>query len=255
MNIIIMLMLLTISLGGSSAVDQTTITVRAKSKDAKFIGTSMGGALVVIKDAETGELLARGFTTGGTGNTQKIMVDPIHRGVPISDGTASKFETTLDISEPKLVTIEVYAPYGQRQSMTRNTSQLWLIPGKNIIGEGIIVEVSGFSVNLLTPQSQEMVKMADGKAKVPIRANIVMMCGCPITPNGLWDANKYEVRAIVKFSGVVSEVVPLSFAGKTSTFEGTLEATKEGTYDVTVYAFDPVTGNAGVDKTNFMIGK
>ncbi len=139
--------------------------------------------------------------------------------------------------------------------MTKNTSQLWLIPGKDITGEGISVDVYGFSVDLLTPQAHEMVRLSDGKVKVPIRANVVMMCGCPITPDGIWDANKYEVKAIVKFNGTLSEVIPLSFANKASTFEGTLEVTKEGIYEVTVYSFDPITGNAGVDKTIFMVGK
>ena len=254
MKILLMLVLM-IFIGVIAEGAQTKITIRAKAKDAKFIGTTMGGALVVIKDPETGEVLAKGFTTGGTGNTQKIMVDPIRRGVPISDNTAAKFEATLDITEPKLVSIEVYSPYGQRQSMTKNTSQIWLIPGKDVIGEGIVVDVPGFAVAVLTPEANETLKLTGGKIKVPIRANVVMMCGCPITPNGIWDANKYEVKAIVKLNGVITDVVPLSFANKTSTFEGTLDVSKEGTYEAIVYSFDPVTGNSGVDKTTFWVGK
>lgn len=46
----------------------TKITVRAKAKDAKFIGTSVGGALILIRNADTGELLASGRTEGSTGN-------------------------------------------------------------------------------------------------------------------------------------------------------------------------------------------
>jgi hypothetical protein len=254
MKMLIMLVLL-IFIGVVSEGAQTRITIRAKARDAKFIGTTMGGALVVIKDSETGEVLAKGLTSGGTGNTKKIMSDPIQRGVPISDNTTAKFETTLDITEPKLVTVEVYAPYGQRQSMTKNTFQLWVIPGKDISGEGIIVDIPGFSVAVLTPQAHEILKLTSGKIKVPIRANVVMMCGCPITPNGIWDANKYEVKAIVKFNGAISDVIPLAFAGKTSTFEGTLDVTREGTYEAIVYSFDPTTGNAGVAKTTFLVDK
>ena len=51
-------------LAGISWAVPTTVTVRAKSKDAKFIGSHMGGALVVIRDAETGEVLAQGLTRG-----------------------------------------------------------------------------------------------------------------------------------------------------------------------------------------------
>ena len=216
----------------------------------------MEGAFVIIKDAETGEVLAKGLTAGGTGNTQKIMVEPICSEVAITDNATAKYETASDISEPKLVTIEVYAPYAQRQSMIKNTSQVWLIPGKDILGEGLlIIEVAGLSVNVMTPQTHEMLKLVDGKIKVPIRANVVMMCGCPITPNGIWDPNKYEVKAVVKYNGVVYDEITLTFANKTSTFEGTLDVTKEGIYEAIVYSLDPMSGNAGVDKTTFMVGK
>ncbi len=255
MKKLMMIVLMTFLLGGVSEGTQTKITVRAKAKDAKFIGSTMAGALVIIKDSETGEILAKGFTAGGTGNTQKIMIEPVRRGVPVTDNSAAKFETTINIADPKFVTIEVYAPYGQRQSMAKNTSQVWLIPGKDITGEGIIVDVYGFSIAILAPQAHEMLKLVDGKIKVPVRANVMMMCGCPITPAGIWDANKYEVKAIVKFNDAVSAVMPLAFANKTSTFEGSLEVTNEGIYEVTVYSFDPLTGNSGVDRTTFIVGK
>src|SRR5208337_2989519 len=116
MKKLMIIVLMTFLLGGISEGTETKITVRAKAKDAKFIGSTMAGALVIIKDSETGEILAKGFTTGGTGNTQKIMIEPVRRGVPVTDNSAAKFETSIDIAEPKFVTIEIYAPYGQRQS-------------------------------------------------------------------------------------------------------------------------------------------
>ena len=50
----------------------TEITVHVKTKDAKFLGTSMGGALVTIKDAQTGELLAKGVTSGGQATLRSL---------------------------------------------------------------------------------------------------------------------------------------------------------------------------------------
>lgn len=126
-------MLTPLLLGSIAEAAQTKVVVRAKAKDAKFIGSLMG-ALVIIRDSETGEVLARGFTTGGTGDTRKIMVDPLKRGQPITDDATAKFEARIELSEAKLVTIEVLAPYGQRQSMTTNTVQIWLIPGKDVSG-------------------------------------------------------------------------------------------------------------------------
>jgi hypothetical protein len=250
-----LMVLVSLLAGGVAEAAPTKVVVRAKAKDAKFIGSSMGGAFVVLRDRDTGEVLAKGFTTGGTGNTQKIMADPLRRGASITDEDTAKFEAVVDLSEPKLITIEVHAPYGQWQSITKNTAQLWLIPGRDVPDEGIIIDVYGFSVEVLSPQPHETIKLADGKATVPVRANVVMMCGCPITPNGMWDANKYEVKAIVKRNGVISETTALPFANKTNTFGAALEIAKEGAYEVTVYAFDPVTGNAGVHKSMFTISK
>jgi len=166
---------LLLAFAGLSSAVPTTLTVRARSKDAKFIGSSMGGALVIIRDAETGEILAKGLTTGGTGDTQKIMVEPVKRGTQISDANTAKYEATLDISEPKFVTIEVSGPMGQKQSIAKSTTQVWLLPGGNIGGDGVMVEVSGFSVGLLAPKTHETYKLSGGGITVPVRANIVMM--------------------------------------------------------------------------------
>jgi hypothetical protein len=67
----------------------------------------------------------------------------------------------------------------------------------------------------------------------------------------LWDATQYEVTAIVKRDGQPAGTVTLAPGATTSSFEGTLEVTRPGTYDVTLYAFDPKNGNAGVDLVTF----
>jgi hypothetical protein len=58
----------------------TKIIVRVVSKDSKVIGSGVGGALVRIKNLETGEILAQGKQGGGTGDTERIMVRPRRRG-------------------------------------------------------------------------------------------------------------------------------------------------------------------------------
>ena len=62
---------------------RTKIVVRVVSKDAKVIGSGVGGALVRIKNLETGEILAQGKQEGGTGDTERIMVKPRQRGEPV----------------------------------------------------------------------------------------------------------------------------------------------------------------------------
>lgn len=232
----------------SEAVE-TKIVVRAKSRDAKFIGSSMGGAKVVIKDGDTGDVIKEGLTVGGTGDTKKMILEPIKRGSPLSDASSAKFEASMDIEEPRLITVEVYAPYSQRQSMVKSSTQVWLIPGKDIIGDGIIVEIPGFAVDLMTPQIPEGIRLTEGKAVIPIKANIVMMCGCPTEPGGLWDANRYEIKAIIKHDGGISSTIPLRYAGKKSTFETELEVTRTGLYEIIVYSYDPATGNTGLDRS------
>lgn len=234
--------------GISEAVD-TKIIIRAKSRDAKFIGSSMGGAKVVIKDGDTGDVIKEGFTVGGTGDTKKLILEPIKRGSQLADPSAAKFEASIDIEEPRLITIEVYAPYSQRQSMVKSSTQVWLIPGKDIIGDGIIVEIPGFAVDLMTPQVPEGIRLSGGKALIHIRANVVMMCGCPTEPSGLWDSNKYEIKAIIKYDGRISGTMPLKYADKKSSFEGELEVARAGLYEIIVYSYDPATGNTGLDRS------
>ncbi|MBI4681637.1 MAG: hypothetical protein HY757_00805 [Nitrospirae bacterium] len=159
-----------LSFGISEAV-QTKLVIRAKSKDAKFVGTKMGGAHVVVKDSETGKVLAEGLTAGDTGDTNKIMSETKTRFGKIADG-AAMFETSIDIAEPRLVTIDVEAPYIDKTNMIKSSTQMWLIPGKDIIGEGVIIEVPGFSVIAKAP---EEVKLGGSSAAVPINAQIAMI--------------------------------------------------------------------------------
>lgn len=159
-----------LSYGISEAV-QTRLVIRAKSKDAKFVGTKMGGARVVITDTETGKVLAEGLTVGGTGNTQKIMIEPRTRFGQIAEG-AAKFETSINIDEPTLITVDVEGPYIYKDNMIKSSTQIWLIPGKDIVGEGLIVEVPGFSIDAAAPGKA---KLVNGEAVIPVEARIVMI--------------------------------------------------------------------------------
>ena len=150
----------------------THITVKVKTKDAKFIGTSMGGALVTIKNVDTGELLAKGVTQGSTGNTKLIMKSDWKRGVPISTG-AAEFKATIDIDEPTLIEVSAYGPLAQRQSANKVTVTQWVVPGKDIVeGDALMVEVPGLVVDVLSPPTHTKYK---GATEVVIAANVAMM--------------------------------------------------------------------------------
>jgi hypothetical protein len=235
------------------AQENTNIIVRAKAKDAKFIGSSMGGARVNIHNTETGELLATGIISGTTGNTDLIMRTPHERGGQLSDHETAKFETSLMLEMPILSTITVTAPLGQRQSAISSSTQVWLIPGKHITGDGIVLEFPGFVVDIQEPGAQSFIKSGTkGSTEIKLSAHVVMMCGCTITDGGLWDANNYEVKAIVMYKGKSHTSLALKLIADNQ-FEGILSMQEKGIYEIMVYAYDPITGNTGLDRTSLII--
>ena len=100
----------------SAFATPTHLTVRVKSKDAKFIGTGVGGVLITVKDTQTGELLASGRTVGDTGDTKRIMKTPLTRGEPLATATAAHFTVTLDLTEPRLIEVTAYGPLANLQA-------------------------------------------------------------------------------------------------------------------------------------------
>ncbi len=227
---------------------ETTIMIRAKAKDAKFIGSSIGGAKIIVKDAITGEILDQGITSGGTGNTDLIMKTAQERGKELSDANTAGFTAKLNISEPTFVDIEAFAPINKKQARVKASTQTWIIPGKNIDGDGIILEIPGFVIDILAPQTHEGL---DSNA-VDIKANIVMMCGCPVSDGGIWNSENFQIRAIARTNGKKVKEIDLEQTEKSSTFSGQMNL-ESGIYEILVYAFDPATGNTGLDKTNIII--
>ncbi|MBL7032076.1 MAG: hypothetical protein ISR97_02715 [Nitrospira sp.] len=57
---------------------------------------------------------------------------------------------------------------------------------------------------------------------------------------------------MVKHNGKMMDTLPLKFAGP-STFTNGLKVTRAGNYEIIVFAFDPLTGNSGVDKMIVMV--
>ncbi len=239
---------------GVAWAEPTNITVRVISKDAKFIGTSMGGALVTLRDAQTGELLAKGKTEGSTGDVNRIIKEDRRRGYPLSTEKSAKFSVTLNLDEPRLIEVAAYGPLAQRQAANRISATQWVIPGKHLTaGDGWLLEMPGFVVDVQEPPAP--LKLKGTPQIVELKANVRMMCGCPIQPKGLWDADKYEVKALIKRNGKLIGSESLSFAGTTSQFAGTVEMKDPGIYEVIVYAYDPNNGNTGLDSATFMVSK
>lgn len=239
---------------GTSNAQTTKVTVRALAKDAKFIGTGIGGAYVVIRDNRTQEVLAKGYTEGSSGDTEIVVKNPKHRQKPITDEQTAKFVGELQIAEPVFVDVEVTAPANRKHSAVTASTQLWVIPGKDIIGDGIILEIPGFIVDILSPHTHEVLLakgLADGK--IPIKVHLVLMCGCLVQKGGIWDSDNMEVSAIVKREGKIINEVSFVKTTADNVFEAALSAEVAGNYEVIVQAFDRVTNNTGVDKISFVV--
>ncbi|MGK6352446.1 hypothetical protein [Parapedobacter sp. DT-150] len=242
-------------LGAQLAFSQTTqIVIRAKAKDAKFIGTGIGGAYVIVRKNTTGEILDQGYTTGASGDTELIMNTPAARGMRLTDDNTAKFEAKLDIQEPVLIDVEVVAPVNRKAASVKATTQLWAIPGKHVLGDGVILEIPGYILDIKYPSTHQAISMTSlTQGKLKAKVNLVMMCGCVINKGGIWNAEDIEVKGLLRRDGQVLAEFPFDITEEDNVFEGILPLTETGSFELLVYAFDEKTGNAGVDKVSFVI--
>jgi len=151
----------------------TKVVVRVVARDAQVIGAGVGGALVRIKNLETGEILAEGKQEGGAGSTDRIMIRPHQRGETIY-GTfgAASFEAKILLERPTQVEIDAEGPLAYPQSIQRGSKTMLLIPGKHITGDGVIIELNGLIVNILSPSPKESLKAGE---KAFVRAEVKML--------------------------------------------------------------------------------
>jgi hypothetical protein len=213
--------------------EPTTITVRAQSQDAKYIGDHMGGVAITLTDQATGKVLAQGLTKGGTGDTQKLVVQPRARGAVLSGEGDAGFTATVDIDKPTLVRLEAKGPQGHANASITVSSMAWVLPGQPAVGDGWIVAFPGLVV--------EPTADASVAGKLTITAKVSLMCGCPVTPGGLWDANGYTVTAWLD-----GAPIKLAYAGEASTFRATVSSGGWRGTTLMVTAVDTKSGNTGV---------
>lgn len=227
----------------------TQVMIRATSHDAKIIGTGVGGARISVFNALTGTLLARGMQEGGTGSTPNIVEEPRVRGHSVFDGSgAAGFLAELELNEPTQVRIEAEGPLGTPHAAQRITRTMLLVPGQHVLGDGVILEMYGFTVELLDPLGD--LTNAAG-TELPVRARVTMLCGCPTEPGGIWDSNDYTIEARIVLDGKVLEKVALAYSGERSIFEGHISAPAEEGLTLQVLAMDAAKGNFGMVERSF----
>ncbi len=229
--------LLTVCAPASAQAETTHVMIRAKSLDAKFIGAHTGGVEVTLSNARTGALLSRGLITGGTGDTPRIMQAPRSRDGAISDAATAGFDAVLDLAEPTLVRAEAKGPLGRPASVITVTSMMWILPGHDVAGDGWELTFPGL---VIEPA------VSKGPSTLTVSANVTMMCGCPISPGGVWDAGRFSVDAVVLDHGKMVGKSALSYAGKASQFAADLPPLKPGHYTLRLVASEAGTPNVGV---------
>jgi len=230
---------------------ETKIMIRAVARDAKVIGTHVGGARITVRDAATGEILAQGIQQGGTGDTDVIMKKPRTRGMTVyGTADASGFLAVLHLEKPTVVEVSAEGPLGNAQATQRTSKTLLLVPGEDVLGEGILLEIHGFIVTSLAPAPDAKVQAG---SPLEVRATVTMACGCPTEPDGLWDANKIRVVARLLRDGKVESEIPMTYAGVQNTFHAEMPVASPGALELQVLAMDPASANFGITRQSVAI--
>jgi hypothetical protein len=237
---------------GKGVAESTDVTVRVIARGAMFVGDIVDGAQVVISDAVSEEVLAQGVTSGEAGEPKRIMSVSRTRGESFAAETDASFSATLELDEPRHIRVTAFGPLQRRESATKTSMTQWVVPGRHLTGgDGWVIELAGFYVH--GDVAATSVSLAEASAGVTVDAEISLMCGCPIRPGFYWDPESYEVAVLVRRGDTRVGRYPLQYAGSASDFTGTLAIELPGLYELTVYAYDPLSGNTGVDRLSLTV--
>ena len=222
----------------------TRVVVRAVSNDAKIIGSGVGGARVMIRDALTGRILASGTQEGGTGDTGAIMGSRDRAAAVFDTDGAGRFEATLRLSAPTQVVVEAEGPLGAEHALQTASTTLLLVPGHDVVGNGVVLTLHGFTVEMV-----EAPASAAPGSTVEVVSRITMLCGCPTEPGGMWDSDRYVLQVALVSGDRVRAEAPLEFSGERSVYRGSLEIPSDistGDYALRIVAVDGERANAGM---------
>jgi hypothetical protein len=86
----------------TASVAATALKVLARSDDAKFVGSKVGGLQVQVRNLATGEILAHGPLSGGTGDTAALMQTPQLCGRSSTEGDPASFDAELSLAGQRL---------------------------------------------------------------------------------------------------------------------------------------------------------
>lgn len=236
---------------GAAQAERTDVEVRVIARGAKFLGGYTAPVRVVLTDADTGETLSQGVTSGTTGDTRTIMGGGNNPAGKLSTPDSAAFRTSLELDRPLRVTLSVTGPLSQPQASTTATSTQWILPGRHLTaGDGWLMELPGLIIDLGSPLAYQWLKAG---ATVPVRASVTMLCGCAISEDGPWRVDGTEVEVILTTDGGEQRRYPLRFDPSSAMFAVDIPAKQPGLYELEVRAWMRATNNAGVARTSFFV--
>jgi len=233
------------------------VAVLAIASSGKFVGDDIGGTMISIRDAQTQELLAAGRTRGGSGMPDLPDIE-LTRLEPIPTEGAAVFETTVMVDGPRLVEVTGYGPLAAQGAAVRVSTTKWLLPTGQGGGENrVLLHFPGLIVQILSPPTHFLPATA-APLRIPFRANVTMMCGCPVGPEYPWRPEDYQVTALITEPSGTRHELPLQYDldapdKAPSQFVGSWIAPTAGVYEAVVTAYQRSYDNTGVDHVTFIL--
>jgi hypothetical protein len=149
----------------------------------------------------------------------------------------------VDLDGPTVLEFVGEGPLGFEHALQRAVTRMLVVPGEDILGDGVVLELHGFIVELVEPETLE------GDGTVAVTARVRMLCGCPHTPGGLWDAERIAVVARLYEGSRVVREAQLDYAGRPNMFTGSLSLDGlRPDWHLVVLANDPERANFGMSR-------
>jgi hypothetical protein len=195
----------------------TTILVRVVAHGAMVLGRDVGGARVTITDLETKQVLANGTQEGDAGDQNQIMRTPHLMEEPVySARPAAAFTATLLLQHPTLVEVAAEGPLAYPDSMRRAAKTVLLVPGQDLTGDGIVLHLNGYIVQIEYPKAGEPLIAKDD---VALKASVRTLSGTWVRPHGDWDSRKMRIYGEILIGERIVERLQLFYSNDTKTFD------------------------------------
>jgi hypothetical protein len=231
---------------------RTTVLVRVVAHGAMVLGREVGGARVTITDLETKQVLATGIQQGEAGDQNQIMRTPHLMEEPVySARPAAAFTTTLELRKPTLVEVTAEGPLAHPASMQHASQTVLLIPGHDLMNDGIVLHLYGYIVQIEHPKPGQALMAKDD---VRLQASVRTLSGTLVRPHGDWDSRKIRIYGELLIGNRIVERLQMFYSNETGTFDAPFFVPKPDEAPngivLRVVATDLTTGNSGVGRAD-----